>query len=152
MIKSVRQKKIIEIISSQSIETQEQLASALGQLGFAVTQATVSRDIKYLGLIKIPDEKNISIYALPADRSAPGGEERLKRLILESVQKIDFSENIVVVKTAPGYAQGVAGALDQAQWPGIIGTVAGDDTILMVLKTKDAVKDVMKRFREISGG
>lgn len=152
MIKSVRQKKIIDIISSHSIETQEQMAAALGLAGFAVTQATVSRDIKELGLIKIPGEKNTSIYALPAGGSTPSGEARLKRLIIESVRKIDFSENIVVVKTIPGYAQGVAGAMDQAQWPGIIGTVAGDDTILMIVKPKSAVEDVIRRFREISGG
>lgn len=152
MIKSVRQKKIIDIISSHSIETQEQMAAALGLAGFAVTQATVSRDIKDLGLIKIPGENNTSIYALPAGGSTPSGEARLKRLIIESVRKIDFSENIVVVKTIPGHAQGVAGAMDQAQWSGVIGTVAGDDTILIVVKPKSAVEDIIRRFREISGG
>lgn len=152
MAKLIRQKKIIEIISSRPVETQEQLAGELNRAGFAVTQATVSRDIKELGLVKAPGEKNTSIYALPGRGPAPGGEERLKRHFLNSVQGVDNSENIIVIKTLPGDAQGVASAIDQARWSKIIGTVAGDDTILVVVKPKSAVEDILRRFRELSGG
>lgn len=152
MVKLIRQKKIIEIISSSPVETQEQLARELNRAGFPVTQATVSRDIKELGLVKAPGEGNTSFYVLPGLGPAPGGEERLKRQFVNSVQSINYSENIIVVKTLPGEAQGVASAIDQARWSKIIGTVAGDDTIMVVVKPKSAVIDVLRRFRELSGG
>jgi transcriptional regulator of arginine metabolism len=152
MIKSVRQKRIIDIIKARSIETQEQLAAALGMAGFAVTQATVSRDVKELGLIKVPGEGNSSIYALPEKTAVPAKERRLKRLIIDSVQQMEYSENLVVLKTLPGEAQGVASALDNSDWPEVIGTVAGDDTIIMVVKPKSAVQDVLDRLKDLSGG
>lgn len=152
MIKLIRQKKIIEIIRSTPIETQDQLAGELTRAGFAVTQATVSRDIKELGLIKIPGDNNTSRYALPGREASPGGEERLRRQFINSVQGIDCSENLIVVKTLPGDAQGVASAIDQARLPGVIGTVAGDDTIMVVVKPRSAAEDLMRRFRELSGG
>lgn len=152
MSKSVRQKKIVEIIRSQPVETQEQLVAALGAGGFAVTQATVSRDIKELGLIKVPGPGNASIYALPRESPATSAEARLKRLLVNSAQTIDYSENLLVIKTLPGEAQGVASAIDHSGWPNIIGTVAGDDTIIIVVKPKDAVEKLLTRFKEMSGG
>lgn len=152
MIKTVRQKRIIDIIRTKSIETQEQLAIELGLAGFAVTQATVSRDVKELGLIKVPGENNSSIYAVPDRTVIPDKERRLKRLFVDSVQKIDYSENMVVLKTLPGEAQGVASAIDNSDWPEIIGTVAGDDTIIMVVKPKSAVPDIVNRLIVLSGG
>jgi len=152
MIKSVRQKRIIDIIRNMSIETQEQLANELGLAGFTITQATVSRDVKELGLIKVPGENNSSIYAVPDRTIIPDKEKRLKRLFVDSVQKIDHSENMVVLKTLPGEAQGVASAIDNSDWPEIIGTVAGDDTIIMVVKPISAVPDVVKRLKVLSGG
>lgn len=152
MIKTVRQKRIIDIIRAKSIETQEQLAIELGLAGFAVTQATVSRDVKELGLIKVPGEDNSSIYAVPDRTAIPAKERRLKRLFVDSVQKIDHSENMVVLKTLPGEAQGVASAIDNSGWPEIIGTVAGDDTIIMVVKPKSAVPDIINRLKVLSGG
>lgn len=152
MVKLIRQKKIIEIIRERPVETQSQLAAELMRLGFSVTQATVSRDIKELGLIKVPGEKNASIYALPDREPAQNREDRLKRTFLNSVQWMDRSENLLVIKTQPGEAQGVASAIDQAQWPNIIGTVAGDDTILVVVKPKSAAEEVLERFRRLAGG
>ncbi|HBV96856.1 MAG: ArgR family transcriptional regulator [Peptococcaceae bacterium BICA1-7] len=151
-MKSVRQKRIIDIIRNMSIETQEQLANELGLAGFTITQATVSRDVKELGLIKVPGENNSSIYAVPDRTIIPDKEKRLKRLFVDSVQKIDHSENMVVLKTLPGEAQGVASAIDNSDWPEIIGTVAGDDTIIMVVKPISAVPDVVKRLKVLSGG
>jgi len=152
MIKLVRQKKIMDIVKSGVIETQEQLTAELARAGCAVTQATVSRDIKELGLVKVPGENNTSHYGLPGMVTDHNREARLKRLYLDTVQGIDCSENIIVIKTLPGGAQGLALALDRAEWPGIIGTVAGDDTIMAVVRPAGAVKGLMKRFHELSGG
>lgn len=151
-MKAKRQKKTLEIITRKNIETQEDLAEELKKNGFIVTQATVSRDIKELGLIKIPGDNNTSYYAVPGREAARHSEERLKRLFLNSVQFIDSSENLVIIKTLPGEAQGVASALDQAGWPEVIGTVAGDDTILVVVKPKTMTAAVIKRFKDLAGG
>lgn len=150
-MKARRQKKIVEIIRQRVIETQDELAAALREAGFAVTQATISRDIRELGLIKVPGEGNISRYATPGEKPPVWREERLKRLLSHSVQSIDHSENMVVLKTLPGEAQGVASALDQSGWSEVIGTVAGDDTILIIIKPKGQVPDVLKRLHRLTG-
>ncbi len=152
MVKLARQKKIIEIIRSGPVETQDQLVRELNRAGFSVTQATVSRDIKELGLVKVPGNGSLPRYALPERSPAPSREDRLKRLFADSVQGMDCSENLVVVKTLPGEAQGVASAIDQAQWPNVIGTVAGDDTILVVVKPKNAAEEILERFKRLAGG
>jgi len=150
-MKTRRHKKILEIIRQRVIETQEELAEALGEAGFAVTQATVSRDIRELGLIKVPGEGNISRYAAPGEKPVVWREDRLKRQLRNSVQSIDYSENLIVLKTLPGEAQGVASAIDEAGWTEIIGTVAGDDTILIIVKPKNLVSGVLKRLRQLAG-
>lgn len=152
MIKLLRQKKIIDIIRLKSIETQEELVNELGLAGFTSTQATVSRDIKDLGLVKITGEYNRSFYAMPDGASVPVKENRIKRLFINSVQLIDSSENLIVIKTSPGEAPGVALAIDQVGWPGIIGTVAGDDTILIVVKPTSAADNLLKQFKQLTGG
>lgn len=151
-MKARRQRKILEIIRRELVETQEDLAAALKINGFEVTQATISRDIKELGLSKIPCENNLFRYAFPGERPAPRGEERLKRLFRDSVLGLDLSENLIIIKTHPGGAQGVASAVDQSGWKEIIGTVGGDDTILVVIKPKRAAEAVLKRFREMNRG
>ncbi|SHJ30067.1 arginine repressor [Desulfofundulus thermosubterraneus] len=151
-MKARRQRLILEIIRQQVIETQEELAEALRAAGFPVTQATVSRDIRELGLVKVPGEGNIFRYAAPGETPPLRRDERLKRLLRSSVQFMDFSENLVVVKTLPGEAQGVASAIDQASWPEVIGTVAGDDTILVIVKPKKLVTTVLQRLNELARG
>lgn len=149
-MKAMRHRKILEIIRERVIATQEELARALREAGFPVTQATVSRDIRELGLVKIPFDQNTFRYAPPGEAVLPRRDERLRRLLRTSVQYIDSSENLVVVKTLPGEAQGVASAIDQAAWPEIIGTVAGDDTLLIVVKPKKMVCRVLERLNELS--
>ncbi len=151
-MKARRQRQILEIIRRQVIETQEELAEALRAAGFPVTQATVSRDIRELGLVKVPGDNNTFRYAPPGETPPLRRDERLKRLLRSSVQLIDYSENLVVVKTLPGEAQGVASAIDQVAWPEIIGTVAGDDTILIVVKRKKLVPAVLQRLNELARG
>jgi len=148
-MKARRQKKIQELITNEMIKTQDELALRLTQEGFRVTQATISRDIKEMGLVKIPGIKDEYRYAIPSDQPSFGYQDRLKRMVKEVVLTFDSSENIVVVKTMPGNAQALALLLDNAGWPEVIGTVAGDDTIFLLVKPKKLVKDVLHRFSEM---
>ncbi len=151
-MKLFRQKKIAELVQNNRIETQEELAEALKDAGYSVTQATISRDIKEIGLIKMPGENGTSFYVMPGKELLRYNEDRIKRLFASSVQSIDSSENLIIIKTLPGEASGVASAIDQSEWPEIIGTVAGDDTILVVVKPKNITTMVCKRFHQLAGG
>lgn len=154
-MKSQRQKRIIQIIENHPIATQEELALALEKAGYDVTQATVSRDIKELGLIKIPVGNNTYKYGIPGETALPHNEERLRRLLQELVVGLNFSENLIVLKTYPGNAQSVASLIDGAKWPEVIGTVAGDDTILLVVKdprggdTKKQVELLLDKLKSL---
>ncbi|WP_031514839.1 arginine repressor [Desulfofalx alkaliphila] len=152
MTKARRQLKIQEIIQNQPIETQAELVRRLKEEGFNVTQATISRDIKELGLIKIPTENSSPRYALPNEPVVLRNDERLKRLFKTSVTNIDYSENIIIIKTMTGEAMGVASAIDNANWPEIIGTIGGDDNILIVVKPKKATGMVVSKFNELFKG
>jgi transcriptional regulator of arginine metabolism len=150
-MKTWRHKKILEIIKEQDISTQEGLAEALRKAGFSVTQATISRDIKELGLVKVPGNSGGSRYAAAGETVNPRNCDRLKRFFRDSVVSIDNSENLIIIKTLPGEAQGVASAIDNSGWPEIIGTVAGDDTILVVIKPKKITHAVKKKLISLSG-
>jgi len=151
-VKIWRHKKIVELIKDKEIGTQEALVEALEDAGFPVTQATISRDIKELGLIKAPDGAGTSRYILAGDSVNPLHEDRMKRLFRDAVISLDSSENLIIIKTLPGEAQGVASAVDHVGWPEIIGTVAGDDTILIVIKTKQFTHTAMKKLVNLTGG
>jgi len=150
MKKAARHARIRDIIGRQAIETQDELAEALRQTHIDVTQATVSRDIKELMLIKVPIGDGRYRYAYPASKDALFSNKRMERLFQDSVTGMDFSENIIVVKTLPGTANAVASALDHAGWPDILGTVAGDDSILVVVKPKEAARTVMKKLEALT--
>ncbi|KYH31645.1 arginine repressor [Moorella mulderi DSM 14980] len=117
-----------------------------------MTQATVSRDIKELGLVKVPAGENLYRYAAPPGQPLVNTYGRLQRLFEDSVVKVDDSENLILIRTMPGTAHAVASCLDNLAWPEIIGTVAGDDTILVIVKPKEAVATVLKRFEELREG
>jgi transcriptional regulator of arginine metabolism len=140
---------ILEIIEEKPIATQEELAEELLARGIKTTQATISRDIKELQLVKVPVGPNVYRYAQPHKLEPPRSNERLRRLFRENVVKVDFSENLVLIRTLPGAAQGVASALDHAGWKEIIGTVAGDDTILVIVKPRDVVVQVVERLESL---
>lgn len=144
-----RQSLIIDIIRNSSVETQEELAEILKKRGVAVTQATVSRDIKELSLIKIPTEDGKYRYSLPPEDAWVNSMERARRLFRDSLISLDYSENIIVVKTLTGNANAVADILDNMPWPEIVGTVAGDDTILVVVRERSTIKDVMEMIDAI---
>ena len=145
-MKALRHANIKEIIESNVIETQEELAEALGKKSIRVTQATVSRDIKELMLIKVPAGEGRYRYAFPVENNTAFLQPRMERIYQDSVVGMDYSANIVVIKTLPGTAQAVAAAIDNTKWPDIIGTVAGDDNILVVVKPIDAVSKVMAKL------
>lgn len=149
-MKALRHATIKKIIEDNIIETQEDLAEALGKEDIKVTQATVSRDIKELMLVKVPAGEGRYRYAFPVESNLAFLQPRMERIFQDSVMGMDFSGNIIVIKTLPGTAQAVAAAIDNTKWPDIIGTVAGDDNILVVVKPIDAVPRVMSKLLILS--
>lgn len=149
-MKAIRHARIKDIIENTVIETQEDLADALRKQNIEVTQATVSRDIKELMLIKIPTGDGRYRYAYPMEKNIVFSKNRLTRMFQDSVVGINFSENIIVIKTLPGTANAVASTLDYANWPEIIGTVAGDDNILVVVKPIEAVTQIIHKLELLS--
>lgn len=148
MTKAKRHIKIREIIAKHEIETQDELVDALKKAGYNVTQATVSRDIKELHLVKVPLPDGRYKYSLPADnRFNPL--QKLKRILVDSFVNIDFAENLVVLKTLPGNANAVAALIDNLDWEEIVGTISGDDTILIVCRNKKQSEKLTKRFLQM---
>ena len=148
-MKAIRHARIKDIIENAVIETQEDLAEALREQHIEVTQATVSRDIKELMLIKVPTGDGRYRYAYPMEKNLVFSKNRMSRMFQDSVIGLDYSENIIVVKTLPGTANAVASTLDYAKWPEIIGTVAGDDNILVVIKPIEAVPQIIKKLESL---
>jgi transcriptional regulator of arginine metabolism len=147
-VKAQRQIKILEIISSREIETQDELVDALKEAGFNVTQATVSRDIKELHLVKVPTDKGTYKYSAPTDKRF-NPIQKLKRILQESFVSIDYSENLVVMKTLPGNAHAVGALIDHLDWEEIVGSLAGDDTIMIICRHKEKVPELIKRFTDL---
>lgn len=147
-MKIQRQATIMDILNKERIKTQTELCNALQNRGYNVTQATVSRDIKEMQLHRVPDEAGHH-YVLPGNQSSKGFNDRRKRMFQDLVVTLDYSENIIVLKTLTGAAQSVASLIDAIGNEQIIGTVAGDDTILVVIKQKRMVQKVLKEFRSI---
>jgi transcriptional regulator of arginine metabolism len=148
-VKTSRHARIQEIIKTQNIETQEDLALALEQAGFHVTQATVSRDIKEMMLIKVPNAEGGYRYAYPRDLGNMLTPGRLQRTLRDAVLDIKSGENIVVLRTMPGTAQGVAFAVDYAKWPEVLGTVAGDDTIFVAIDKTEHAQSFVERIQKL---
>ena len=147
-MKTVRQVAILDIIEKNDIETQEELADALRQRGLKVTQATVSRDIKELRLLKVLTPMGAYKYAT-ADKAENGLSERFIRMLAESLLSVAASNNLIVVKTLNGSANVAAEALDSLHWPEILGTIAGDNTILLVIRAQEDVPSVMGRIQDM---
>jgi len=148
-MKNLRQRKILGLIEEYKLETQEDLVNKLRESGFDVTQATVSRDIKELNLIKIVTDENSYKYAVASEPRLNLNVHRLNKLLRDSATSIDHSDNLIVIKTLPGVASAIASCIDHAQWPEIIGTIAGDDTILLVVKPKEAVEKCLETFNKL---
>lgn len=147
-MKSVRHDLILDIIDKKDIETQEELAAELKARGVKVTQATVSRDIKELRLLKVLSENGGYKYAT-AERAEKGMSERFIRILAESVMTIESAVNLIVIKTISASAQAAAEAIDSLKWPELLGTIAGDNTILVIARSEDAVESVVSRFHAL---
>ena len=147
-MKSSRQVIILEIIREFDVETQEELADELRERGFNVTQATVSRDIKELRLIKVLSPSGVYKYAT-AEKLETGVNERLIRMFSESVIGITHAYNQIVIKTLSGSANMAAEAVDNLHWPEIMGTLAGDNTIFMLVRSIEDVPQILERLNEM---
>lgn len=147
-MKYSRQAKILEIIEKYVIETQEELAEKLKEMGMDVTQATVSRDIKELRLIKVMTEDGKYRYA-PFSKSESMVSSKLLTILSESFVSCDYANNIVIIKTLPGMAQAAASAIDSLKWNDIVGTIAGDDTIMIVCRAEKMAEELVDKFNKI---
>ena len=147
-MKVARQGKIIELINKYDIETQEELADRLTLEGFHVTQATVSRDIREMKLTKMSFDDGRQKYILVQGSDWEMNDKYL-RVLREGFVSIDRAENILVIKTVSGMAMAVAAALDSMQWKEVVGCIAGDDTIMAAIRTKDDTLHVMDRIRRL---
>lgn len=147
-MKSARQTAILSLVEQHDIRTQEELAQKLGERGFKVTQATVSRDIKELRLLKVLSSGGGYKYAT-ADQAEHGISERFVRMFVDSVISISYSGNIVVIKTLAGSANVAGEAIDGMRWPEILGTLSGDNTIMVVVRDEADAPVVVEKFHEI---
>ncbi len=147
-MKGQRHLKIRELVKEKEIETQEELVQALCAMGYKVTQATVSRDIKELQLIKVPTENGRYIYSLPSEQ-AFNPKHKIRRILVDSFVSIDRAENLVVMKTLPGHANALGSLIDASGWQEVVGTICGDDTILIIGRSKDLAGAIEKRFLEM---
>jgi arginine repressor len=147
-MKTNRQSKIIEIIQKNEVETQDELSALLEKDGFRVTQATVSRDIRELKLTKIPTAGGRQKYAVITD--APENlSQKYERVLIEGFLSMDMAQNILVIKTVSGMASAVCAAIDAMKMREIVGSIAGDDTIMCAIRTVDDTYAVMKKIRRI---
>ncbi len=149
-MKMNRHARIIDLIGKYDIETQEELVARLNRVGCRVTQATVSRDIRELGLTKIPGANGRQKYALVQNQST-GMNEKYLRVLKEGFISMDMAQNILVVKTVSGMAMAVAAAIDAMNWPEVAGCIAGDDTIMCAIHTAQDTVAVMEKIRQIVG-
>lgn len=148
-MKAQRQRRIVQYIRGQPVTSQTQLVKLLRAAGHAATQATVSRDLDELGAVKVRREGKV-VYALPPETaSAPVG-DALRRMLAESVVDLEPTGNLLVVKTPPGHAGMVASAIDRAEIEGIAGTIAGDDTIVVVCKQGVLARRVERKLRSLA--
>ena len=152
LAKQQRQHRIGQLIEKQMVSSQSRLVELLADEGISATQATVSRDLEELGAIKVRAGGGESVYAipdLPKEQRTP--EDHLRRVLGDWVVEVDHSQNLVVLRTPPGSAHVVASALDRAGLPSILGTVAGDDTILVVVAERTSGTKIARQLSQLAG-
>lgn len=153
-MKKKRQDAILSLIEKYEISTQEELSAKLLESGFDVTQATVSRDIKELKLLKVHSDTKGTKYVYPSYNKKPDPTvniKKLKSIISQAVTSSDYANNIVIIKTIQGMAQGVAYALENLHITSILGSIAGDDTIMIVLRTEQKAEELSKKIAGLIG-
>jgi len=150
-VKYNRHAKILDIIEKHEIETQDELAEKLRELGMDVTQATISRDIKELRLVKVLSPSGKYKYSAMNHESANTG-ERLMVILKEAFVSCDYANNILVVKTLPGMAQAVGEIVDSLGWNEVVGTIAGDNTLMIVCRAEKIAEELMEKFTRMVKG
>jgi len=151
VMKQLRQRAIRDLVDQRPIRTQQELAAALRERGFRTTQATISRDVAELGLVKAGRE-GIHAYALPPRlvEAETSGEDRLRKLLADLPVELREAGLLVVVKTLPGSAHAIAAALDRARWPEVAGSIAGDDTVFVACLDRASLQRVKSRLRALA--
>jgi transcriptional regulator of arginine metabolism len=147
-MKSTRQAAILNLIEKMDVRTQKELADKLKQQGFSVTQATVSRDIKEMRLLKVQSGMGDYKYAT-ADQAEHSVSDRFVRMFVDSVISIQSAGNIIVIKTLSGSANVAGEAIDSMRWPEILGTLSGDNTIFVIVHNPEDADEVVNKFNEI---
>ncbi len=147
VMKQLRQRAIRDLVDGRRIRTQRELAAALRERGFRTTQATISRDVAELGLVKV-DREGAQAYALPPRlvEAETSGEERLRTLFRDLPIEIREAGLLLVLRTLPGSAHAIAAALDRARWPEVAGSIAGDDTVFVALPDRGALRRTKRRL------
>lgn len=148
MSKSQRHMRIREIITNNVIETQDELVDRLREAGYNVTQATISRDIKEMSLIKVPLPNGSYKYSLPTDKQFYPI-QKLQRALQDAFISVDGVSHFLVLKTLPGHANSIAAHLDNLEWEEVLGTISGDDTILIIIRTEEEREVVKNRILEL---
>jgi transcriptional regulator of arginine metabolism len=151
-MKDRRQRAILTLVATRPIHSQEELVALLQRQGFEVTQATVSRDVKELRLTKVPiTSQNGDAFKYVVPSAAANYVSRLHRSMAELSTTVAASANLIVIHSAPGSAMMLASAVDEAGWPEVLGTIGGDDTILVVVRSAEETSFVKQRFLDLKG-
>ncbi len=148
-MKGTRQAEILRIIAEVEVETQEQLLDELSRRGIHATQATISRDIKQLHLIKELTGQGTYKYVVSDRKTTLNFAERLRTIFRESITSFDYAQNIVVINTMPGLASAAAAALDGMDIPNMVGSLAGDDTAILIMRTNEAAEEFCQNIHEM---
>jgi transcriptional regulator of arginine metabolism len=150
VMKQLRQRAIRDLVEQRPIRTQQQLAAALRERGFRTTQATISRDVAELGLIK-SGRGGTQTYAIPPRlrEAETSGEERIRALLHDMPVEIREAGTVLVLKTLPGSAHPLAAALDRARWPEVMGSIAGDDTVFVAFGDRSGMGRARRRLEEL---
>ncbi len=145
-MKTKRQKKILELISERDIETQEELQTLLAAEGFSAAQPTVSRDIQELRLVKTVSNSGKYRYIQSGNSDA-----RFSNLLLQTIISVDYAMNMVVIKCHTGMAQAACAMIDSMEYPQVLGTIAGDDTIFILLRNEENARQLMQKIKKMTG-
>lgn len=149
-MKTTRQRAILSLIANRPVRSQDELAGLLAEQGYETTQTTISRDIRELGLVKVPlRDGQGTHFKYVEPNPGPVFTSRLHRIVAELVRSVEGSANLIVLRTSPGSAMMLASAIDEAAWPEIIGTIGGDDTVLTILKDAAQQPVVKQRFNDL---
>lgn len=148
-LKATRQAAIINLIENEHVGTQNELSRRLEELGFAVTQATISRDIRELRLVKVSTPGGSYHYEVGKGNERVPDSNKFYSIFKAGVHTVDYANNLVVIKCFTGMAQAVCATMDSMEWDDIVGTVSGDDTILIVMRNEKSAEEMLQKLKEI---